>query len=259
MAEEGMGLDVVSGGELQVAAGVDFPRERISFHGNNKTGEELELALRERVGRVVIDNLDEIDRLATQAAERGTRQAVLLRVNPAVAARTHEHLQTGAADSKFGLSLSSDDAATGVGMIAERPSLDFRGLHFHIGSQIGEIEPYRDALDRGLPLRELSPGGGYRVRYLPSDTPVDTVAMAREVAKMVVEIAERHGFAGALPDLSIEPGRALVASAGLAVYRVGSVKAVPGGRTYVAVDGGMADNIRPTAYGAEYTAVLANR
>ena len=105
MAEEGMGLDVVSGGELQVAAGVDFPRERISFHGNNKTGEELELALRERVGRVVIDNLDEIDRLATQAAERGTRQAVLLRVNPAVAARTHEHLLTGAADSKFGLSL----------------------------------------------------------------------------------------------------------------------------------------------------------
>src|SRR5439155_1275843 len=165
MAEEGMGLDVVSGGELQVAAGVDFPRERISFHGNNKTGEELELALRERVGRVVIDNLDEIDRLATQAAERGTRQAVLLRVNPAVAARTHEHLQTGAADSKFGLSLSSDDAATGVGMIAERPSLDFRGLHFHIGSQIGEIEPYREALDRafrfarglrdrGLPLRD---------------------------------------------------------------------------------------------------------
>ena len=270
MAEEGMGLDVVSGGELQVAAGVDFPRERISFHGNNKTGEELELALRERVGRVVIDNLDEIDRLATQAAERGTRQAVLLRVNPAVAARTHEHLQTGAADSKFGLSLSSDDAATGVGMIVERPSLDFRGLHFHIGSQIGEIEPYREALDRafrfarglrdrGIEVREVSPGGGYRVRYLPSDTPVDTVAMAREVAKMVVEIAERHGFAGAVPDLSIEPGRALVASAGLAVYRVGSVKAVPGGRTYVAVDGGMADNIRPTAYGAEYTAVLANR
>jgi diaminopimelate decarboxylase len=269
VAEEGLGLDVVSGGELAAAVRVDFPRERIFFHGNDKTDDELAMAVHERVGRVVIDNLEEIDRLAEAAHTAGVRQRVLVRVNPAVAPHTHEHLQTGAADSKFGLSLGSGAAETAIARISERDSLDFRGLHAHIGSQIDEVAPYRDEVDRlfglaqrlharGIAVRELSPGGGYGVRYTESDAAIDAPGMAAAVAGLVRESARSFGFA-APPDLGIEPGRAIVAPAAVALYRVGSVKEVPGIRTYVAVDGGMADNIRPTAYGATYTAVLADR
>lgn len=269
--DEGLGLDVVSGGELSAAVAADFPRERISLHGNNKSEDELEFALRERVGRIVVDNLDEMELLGRLASARGVPQPVLLRLGPAVDARTHAHLITGGADTKFGLDIASGQAAAGVRAALARRSLDLRGLQAHIGSQISEIEPYRASIERvlafasamrereGLALRELSPGGGYAVRYSPADPPVAASDMVRRVGRIAAEAAARHGFTDPLPALTIEPGRSIVAPAAVAVYRVGSVKAVPGGRTYVAVDGGMADNIRPTAYGAVYTAVLAER
>jgi diaminopimelate decarboxylase len=270
LAEEGLGLDVVSGGELYVGVRSDFPRERTYFHGNNKGEDELALALAESVGRIVIDNLDEVALLGRLATERGIRQAVLLRVSPGVDAHTHAHLTTGKLDTKFGLGIDSGSAEEGVRAILAQPSLDLRGYHAHIGSQIHEIEPYEAAIDKlfafakdmrtkhGVALREISPGGGYGVRYTTDDPTTRAVDMIKRVGGVVAAAARRAGF-DELPELTIEPGRSLVAPTAVALYRVGSVKRIPNGRTYVAVDGGMADNIRPTAYGAKYSAVLASR
>lgn len=267
VAGDGLGLDVVSGGELHAAAAADFPRERVFFHGNNKGEDELAYALDERIGRIVIDNEDEIARLGPLAAARKMTQPVLLRLAPGVEVHTHAHLATGAPDTKFGLDIAGGAAREGVRAILAQPSLELRGFHAHIGSQIREVEPYRSSVDRifafaakmrdefGVVMRELCPGGGYPVRYVAGDADVKPVDMVRAVAKTVVDGAKRHAFA--LPELTIEPGRSIIAPAGVALYRVGSVKRAA--RTYVAVDGGMADNIRPTAYGAAYTAVLANR
>jgi diaminopimelate decarboxylase len=270
LAEEGLGLDVVSGGELYVGLRSEFPRDRIYFHGNNKGEDELKLALSQGVGRIVIDNLDEVALLGRLASDAGVRPAVLLRVSPNVDAHTHAHLTTGKLDTKFGLGIESGAAEEGVRAIIAQPALDLRGYHAHIGSQIHEIEPYEDAVDRlfafakamrqrhGVQLREISPGGGYGVRYTTADPTVRAVDMIRRVAQVVAAAAKKTGF-DPLPELTIEPGRSLVAPTAVAVYRVGSVKRIPDGRTYVAVDGGMADNIRPTAYGAKYSAALANR
>jgi diaminopimelate decarboxylase len=269
LATEGLGLDVVSGGELHAAMRADFPRDRIFFHGNNKSEDELILARAESVGRVVIDNLDEITLLARVAAKHAERTPVLLRLGPGVDAHTHAHLLTGAEDTKFGLDIASGAAEAGVRAVLARPRLELRGFHAHIGSQIRDVGPYRESVDRlfafaadmrektGFVAREISPGGGYGVRYTLEDPDMRPADMIREVAKAVADAARRRGFAEPLPDLTIEPGRSIIAPAGVALYRVGSVKR--GARTYVAVDGGMADNIRPTAYGAKYTAVLASR
>ena len=269
LAELGLGLDVVSGGELHAAARADFPRDRIFFHGNNKSEDELLDASAEGVRRVVVDNLDEIALLARVAAKRDARTAVLLRVGPSVDAHTHAHLLTGAEDTKFGLDIASGAAEAGVRAILARPKLELHGFHAHIGSQIREIDPYRESVERlfvfaadmrrkiGFVAREISPGGGYGVRYTMDEPETRPADMIRDVARIVAEAARRHGFADPFPDLTIEPGRSIIAPAGVALYRVGSVKR--GARMYVAVDGGMADNIRPTAYDAKYTAVLASR
>jgi diaminopimelate decarboxylase len=266
----GLGLDVVSGGELHAASVAGFPPDRIFFHGNNKGEDELRLALEGGVGRIVIDNMDEIAMVGALAASVGIVQPVLLRVAPAVDAATHAHLHTGGLDSKFGLGIATGQAEAGIRAILEQPALDLHGLHAHIGSQIGDVEPYRSAVDRlfefagsmtrslGFALRELSPGGGFAVRYTAKEEGADPLRMVEELGRIVAGSA-RHHEVKPLPRLVIEPGRSMVASAAIALYRVGSIKSIPGGRTYVAVDGGMADNIRPTAYGAEYTAVLANR
>ncbi len=265
----GLGLDVVSGGELHAAARADFARDRIFFHGNNKSEDELLVASAEGVGRIVVDNLDEITLLARVAAKREARTAVLLRVGPAVDAHTHAHLLTGAEDTKFGLDIASGAAEAGVRAILARPKLELHGFHAHIGSQIREIDPYRESVERlfvfaaemrgktGFVAREISPGGGYGVRYTMEEPDARPADMIRDVARIVADAARRHGFADPFPDLTIEPGRSIIAPAGVALYRVGSVKR--SARTYVAVDGGMADNIRPTAYDAKYTAVLASR
>src|SRR6266545_3873784 len=241
IAKEGLGLDVVSGGELHAAVAVDFPRERIYFHGNNKSADELRAALEQ---------------------ERGRRQAVLLRVGPGVDPHTHAHLTTGALDTKFGLDIASGAAEAAVRAVVAQPSLDLRGFHAHIGSQIRETEPYAAEIDRvfafakdmrdrlGVKVREISPGGGYGVRYTPGDIRARPVDLIRKVSELLADASARHGFTDPFPEITIEPGRSIIATSAVALYRVGSIKEIPGVRTYVAVDGGMADNIRPTAYGA---------
>jgi diaminopimelate decarboxylase len=267
IAGEGLGLDVVSGGELFAAQHVGFPPERIYFHGNNKAEVELSAALEYGVGRIVVDNLDEIALLARLVADRGTSQKVLLRVAPGVEAHTHVHIQTGVLDTKFGLSIQTGAAAAGVAALRAAPGIELVGLHAHIGSQVFEMAPYRETVARvfafaasvGLSMEEFSPGGGFGVRYTPADVDLPAADAARAVANAVCEVTAAGVAPGTPPRLTIEPGRSIVAAAGLALYTVGSVKRIESVRTYVAVDGGMADNIRPTAYGAEYTPLLANR
>ncbi len=270
IASEGLGLDVVSGGELFAAGVAGFAPERIYFHGNNKGEDELAQALDAGVSRVVVDNLEEISRLSRLATERGIEQKVLLRVAPGVEAHTHAHIKTGVLDTKFGLSIQTGAAAAAARAIFEAPGLGLVGLHAHIGSQLFELEPYRQTIERvfelatelkksfGFELDELSPGGGFGMRYTPADAPLSATKITRAIADAVCDGGRRAGLTE-LPKLTIEPGRSIVGPAGVAVYRVGSVKEIPGVRTYVAVDGGMADNIRPTAYGALYTPLLANR
>jgi diaminopimelate decarboxylase len=259
----GLGLDVVSGGELYTAHAAAFPAERTYFHGNNKGEDELTAALAARVKRVVVDNLDEISRLNGLCVARGVRQPVLLRVAPGVEAHTHAHIQTGVLDTKFGLSLETGAAEAGVQAIRSAPGLELVGLHAHIGSQIFELEPYVATIGRvfafarrmGLEMREFSPGGGFGMRYTAQDETLNTAEAVQAIGTAVCDAAR----GGPLPALTIEPGRSIVGPAAVAVYRVGSVKEIAGVRTYVAVDGGMADNIRPTAYGARYAPLLANR
>lgn len=271
VAEEGLGLDVVSGGELFAARSSDFPADRTYFHGNNKGPDELAMALEAGVARVVVDNVEEIERLSRLASGMGKQQQVLLRVAPGVEAHTHAHIKTGVLDTKFGLSIQTGAAEAAALMIHEAPGLQLVGLHAHIGSQLFELDPYRETINRvfelaarlraafGFELRELSPGGGFGMRYTAQDEPISPAEITRAIADGVCEAAARLGAAARLPRLTIEPGRSMVGPAGVAVYTVGSVKEIPGVRTYVAVDGGMADNIRPTAYGAVYTPLLANR
>jgi diaminopimelate decarboxylase len=244
---------------------------RIYFHGNNKGEDELAFALDAGVARIVVDNLEEIGRLSRLAVERGIEQAVLLRVAPGVDVHTHAHISTGALDTKFGLSIQTGAAEEAARAIHAAPGLRLVGLHAHIGSQVFELDPYRRTIERafelaatlkasfGFELAEFSPGGGFGVRYTAADQTMAIDLVTRAIAEAVCDAAGRYGLSESLPRLTIEPGRSIVGPAGVAVYRVGSIKAIAGVRTYVAVDGGMADNIRPTAYGAVYTPLLANR
>lgn len=267
--EEGLSLDVVSGGELYTALQAGFPADRIVLHGNNKSDEELRAALEAGVGRVVVDNFHEIDRLSDLAVRAGRRQPVLLRVAPGIEAHTHEYISTGGQDSKFGFDVATGQALEAVERALAAPGLEWTGLHCHVGSQIFEIEPFRLAARRlmelgaevrlrtGALLREADIGGGFGVRYLPSDQPP---AAADAVGAALAELRRSAaGFGLPVPRLMIEPGRAIVGEAGYTLYTVGAVKRIPGVRTYLAVDGGMADNPRPALYGAEYTAVIADR
>jgi diaminopimelate decarboxylase len=270
LVEEGLGLDVVSGGELYVARASGFPAERIHLHGNNKSEDELWLALEIGIHRVVVDNFEEVGRLSRLASERRKLQPVLLRVAPGVDPHTHAHIATGVTDSKFGVSIQTGAAEAVARAIHAAPNLELVGLHAHIGSQLFELEPYVETINRvfelasrlrdawGFDLRELSPGGGFGMRYTADDPePIGPAQATQALAAAVCESAARYGFD--TPELTIEPGRSIVGPAAVAVYRVGSVKTIEGVRTYVAVDGGMADNIRPATYGARYTALLANR
>ena len=268
IADEGLGVDVVSGGELAVARLVEFPAERIVFHGNNKSAEELAEALEYGVGRVVLDSLHEMDMLERLAAERGAVQRVLIRVTPSVDPHTHAHTTTGVLDSKFGVPIETGQAAEAVRRALASPSLRLIGLHFHLGSPIFELPPYREAVDvvmgfaaslrtEGLVLDELSPGGGFAIAYTRDQRAPAPDEYARAIVNAVKEGCERHDMP--LPRLIVEPGRSIVGPAGVALYTVGSIKEVPGVRNYAAVDGGMGDNIRPALYDARYEAVAASR
>ncbi len=267
LKEEGLGLDVVSGGELSIARSVDFPMKKIYFHGNNKSAEELDMALDSKVGRIVIDNFQELEMLAGMASQRGAAPDVLLRLTPGVDPHTHKHISTGVEDSKFGIPLASADEAVARAMSA--PGLNLVGLQFHLGSQIFEVEPYREAIRvimdlaaemktrHGFELKELDVGGGFAVQYTV-DSPAPPIAdYAEMITATVAEKCRQQSLE--LPKLIIEPGRSIVGRAGVALYRAGVVKEIPGIRCYVSVDGGMADNIRPALYDARYEAVVANR
>jgi diaminopimelate decarboxylase len=269
VAEEGLGLDVVSGGELACARAVDFPMERVYFHGNNKSAQEIREALAAGVGRVAVDNFHELVLLGDAAASLGRRQAVLLRVTPGVDPHTHAYVSTGAVDSKFGLPLVGGLAEEALVQALASTGLDVIGLHYHLGSQITETEPYRKAAEvtlefaarmkerHGLELREYGVGGGIAVPYTRDAATPAVAEYAETMVGALREGCRRHRLP--LPRLTVEPGRAIVARAAVALYTVGTTKEVPGVRTYVAVDGGMADNIRPALYGSRYEALVANR
>jgi diaminopimelate decarboxylase len=256
--EEGLSVDVASGGELYMALRAGFPAERIYMHGNNKADAELELAISSGVGHLIVDSLDEIDRLDGMLDRP---QRVLIRLTPGIKPSTHSYVQTGQLDSKFGFGLESGVAAEAVERIATSPHLELVGLHAHIGSQIFELEPFARAIEAiGEFSREHAPdpelvnvGGGLGIAYAAADEPP---SIASYVAAKVGAV--RRVF-GSGPRVLLEPGRSLVGNAGLTIYEIGTVKTVPGIRTYVAVDGGMSDNLRPMLYGSRYEAILANR
>jgi diaminopimelate decarboxylase len=269
VANEGLGLDVVSGGELACARAVDFPLERVYFHGNNKSAQEIREALTASVGRVVVDNFHELVLVGDAAAGLRRRQAILLRVTPGVDPHTHAYVSTGAVDSKFGLPLVGGRAEEALIHALASPGLEVMGLHYHLGSQITEMEPYQKAAEvvlefaarmnkrHGLELREYSVGGGIAVPYTRDADAPSVADYAETLVGTLREGCRHHGLP--LPRLTVEPGRAIVARAAVALYTVGATKEVPGVRTYAAVDGGMADNIRPALYGARYEALVANR
>jgi diaminopimelate decarboxylase len=273
IADEGLGLDVCTGGELAVALAADFPAGRIAFHGNNKSRAELQRAVDARVGHVIVDSFDEIARLADIAEAAGVRQRVLVRVTVGVEAHTHEFIATAHEDQKFGFSLRGGAAARAVASVLAADALELAGLHSHIGSQIFETAGFEVAAHRvvalaaeirdvhGVEIDEINLGGGLGIAYVTGDDP----ETPKQTVDRLVAIVERECEAAGLsrPRLSVEPGRAIAGPSGVTVYEVGTVKQVSldGGqvRTYVSVDGGMSDNIRTALYDAQYTCTLANR
>ncbi|MEE6280658.1 diaminopimelate decarboxylase [Georgenia sunbinii] len=271
--DEGMRVDVSTGGELAAALRAQVPGGDLALHGNNKSDDELERALRAGVGRVVVDSLEEIDRLAGIAGRLGLPAPVMVRVTTGVHAGGHDFIATAHEDQKFGLSLASGAARAAVDAVLARPELTLLGLHSHIGSQILDLAGFevaaralltlrRDvAVDHGQDMPELDLGGGYGISYTGTDTPPEPAAIATMLATVVRATCEELGTTA--PRISVEPGRAVVGPAALTLYRVGTVKPVVledgGSRLYVSVDGGMSDNIRPALYGADYTAALAGR
>ncbi|MFP3122854.1 diaminopimelate decarboxylase [Ectobacillus funiculus] len=268
-AEENMSLDVVSGGELYTALQAGFPAGRIHFHGNNKTEEELVMALEANIGCFVVDNFFELEVLHDLAQEREQKVNILLRVTPGVEAHTHEYITTGQDDSKFGFGVSSGQALQAVKHAVTKPYYNVLGIHSHIGSQIFETDGFVRAVEvlatfvdtvrseTGHTMPILNLGGGFGIRYTEGDTPLPAVQYIKEMTDAVREQFTQRNYP--LPEIWIEPGRSIVGDAGTTLYTIGSIKDIPGIRKYVAVDGGMTDNIRPALYGAKYEAILANR
>ena len=266
--EECMGFDVVSGGELATTVSAGIPMDEVYFHGNNKTPQELEEALEHSIGWVVVDSFHEIELLDRLAEEAGKTQNILIRVSPGVDPHTHEYTTTGILDSKFGFSIQTGHAAEAIRLGLAAKNLNLRGLHFHLGSPIFELEPYRVAVDlvlrfaaqfreEGLELQRFSPGGGFAISYKREDEPPAVSDYAEAIISTMTETCQDLGME--LPSLVIEPGRAIIGPAGVAFYRVGAIKDVPGVRKFVSVDGGMGDNIRPALYQAEYEVLAANK
>ena len=275
--EEGLRIDTATGGELAVALRAQIPGRDIGLHGNNKSDAEIARALDAGVGRIVVDSLAEIERVADAVAGRPERAGkpapVMVRVTTGVHAGGHEYIATAHEDQKFGLSVTGGQAMTGLLAVLARPELELVGLHSHIGSQILDPSGFEAAARVVLTLRaelaartghlvpEVDLGGGYGIAYLPGDVPLDPARVAKDIAGVVAGTCSELGTA--LPRISIEPGRAIVGPSTVTLYTVGTVKPVPldGGivRTYVSVDGGMSDNLRPALYGARYSAALVSR
>lgn len=267
--EEGLGIDVVSGGELYTALSVGFPVEKIYFHGNNKTADELCMALENDIGRIVVDNIYELELLDRLAREYGKRPKILFRIKPGIDAHTHSFIRTGQIDSKFGVALETGEAREIIARALKLAHVEVVGVHCHIGSQIFDSEPFQLAAERlanfiasirdefGITLRELNLGGGYGIKYLSNDQPISYDCYIEKVSAEIKRIASEKGVE--LPFVLMEPGRSIVGEAGITLYTVGAVKDIPGVRKYVSVDGGMGDNPRYALYQAEYEAAVANR
>mgnify|MGYP003307831345 CR=1 FL=1 len=266
--EEGLSLDVVSGGEIAVAMSTGFPAERMYFHGNNKTPQELSEAINVGIGTIVVDGFQELDLLNEIAKGKGLTQGIMLRLSPSVDAHTHGHTTTGILDVKFGFSIESGESTVAIRQALNSSNLDLKGIHFHLGSPIFELEPYSEAIDtvleylvqfkdEGLNLREFSPGGGFAIGYVRHELPPEISQYAEIITSMLKRKCRDLGYSE--PKLIIEPGRSIVGRAGVALYTVGVIKEIPTVRTYVSLDGGMGDNIRPALYGSEYEAVAANK
>ena len=273
VTEEGLGVDVATGGELAVALRAGVPGAHLTLHGNNKSVPEIEAAIAAGVGHIVIDSFEEIVRVADAARRAGVVQPVLIRVTTGIEAHTHEFISTAHEDQKFGLSVASGDAEEAVRRIIKLPSLRLDGLHSHIGSQIFDARGFEAAAQRvvalaarlrdelGVELVEFNLGGGMGIPYLADDDPLDVAEMARQIGDIVGKQCADVGLS--VPGLAFEPGRAIIGPAGITLYEVGTVKPVTLDdgtvRTYVSVDGGMSDNIRTALYDAQYTVALASR
>lgn len=267
--EEGLGLDVVSSGELYTAKSVGFPPERIYFHGNNKTVPELADALEYGVGKIVVDNLTELEVLNKLAAAQHKKVKIMLRIKPGIDAHTHAFIRTGQIDSKFGLALETAEAMEAVKAALACKNLELTGIHCHIGSQIFDIAPFELAAqvmlgfiaqvkeETGTELHELNLGGGFGIKYAPDHQPAEYDAYMESVSAAVHKKCAELGLQ--VPYITIEPGRSIVGTAGITLYTIGSVKKIPDVRTYVAIDGGMADNPRYILYQSEYHAMIANK
>jgi len=267
--EEGLGLDVVSGGELYTALEADFPVEKIYFHGNNKTPEELEMALEAGIGRIVVDNNYELELLNGIAAEKDKVVDILIRVTPGVEAHTHSYIQTGQTDSKFGVGIQNGLALETIKNAIKLDNISVKGIHCHIGSQIFNLESFGLAVDvmldfvedvkeeTDLVMEELNLGGGIGIKYTEDDQTVDINEYAKIVSQAIQEKCDELEIP--LPKVINEPGRSIIGTAGSTIYTVGSIKQIPDIRKYVAVDGGMPDNIRPALYDAEYEAIVVNK
>jgi diaminopimelate decarboxylase len=266
--EEGLGLDVVSGGELAVAESVSFAPERIFFHGNNKTEAELQYALKYQVGYIVVDNFNELEMLNRLASNKNIKQKIMLRLSPGIDAHTHKKTTTGILDSKFGFAMETGQAEDAVKQAMSSSNLELFGLHCHLGSPIYETSPYKLGVDLiiafaarmkqqyGFQLKYFSPGGGFAVQYTTDKPAPAPKEYAEDITTALIEACAKYGISQ--PGLTIEPGRAIVARAGVTLYTVGSRKDIPNIRTYVFVDGGMGDNIRPSFYQSEYEAILVD-
>lgn len=267
--EEGLCLDVVSGGELFTAYKSEFPLEKIYFHGNNKTLSEIEMGISLGVGTFVVDNFYEMELINKIAKEKGKVQRVILRITPGIEAHTHEYIKTGQVDSKFGFTMLNNNTLEAVKKAIELENINFAGLHCHIGSQIFDIQPYEDAVDvmlnivhsleqeTGYRMEEVDLGGGFGIYYKEGDTPKSIEEFSEAILNKAKLVAEELNME--LPTLTIEPGRSIVGNAGVTLYTIGTIKEIPEVRKYVAVDGGMTDNIRPALYRAEYESIIANR
>ncbi|MBQ8227764.1 MAG: diaminopimelate decarboxylase [Clostridia bacterium] len=266
---ENMGIDVVSGGELYTALSVGFPAEKICFHGNNKKYSELEEAVEAGVGRIVVDNLTELEALNAIAGEKGKKVSIMFRIKPGIDAHTHDFVKTGQIDSKFGLALETGEAMHGVKTALAMENVELKGVHCHIGSQIFDIDPFELAAEvmmnfikdikteTGVTITELNLGGGFGIKYLVDDKPEAYENYMDNVAKVVNTKADEYGLP--VPFIYIEPGRSIVGATAITLYTIGSVKKIPDIRNYVSVDGGMADNPRYILYQSDYEIVCANK
>lgn len=269
LKEEQMSLDVVSGGELFTAYKAGFPLERVMFHGNNKTLDEIEFGVKLGVGNFVVDNYYEMEALNEIAKGYNKVQSIYLRITPGIEAHTHEYIKTGQIDSKFGFAPVGTVIEDAIKKAISLENINLAGIHCHIGSQIFDLEPYEDAVEimlelvrktkenLGYLIKEVDFGGGFGIYYTEEDAPKTTEEYCSIIINKVEEVCTRTGQEK--PILTIEPGRSIVANAGLTLYTIGAVKEIPGVRKYVSVDGGMTDNIRPALYNAKYECGLANK